>query len=245
MKRFIVLDTETTGLNPAEGDRIVEIGCIEMLHTRRGKQFYSLINPERDIPADAVRIHGITQEKVANAPRFADLVDSFLAFIGDDTLVIHNASFDIGFLNAELARLQRPPLSMNRVIDTIPLARRKFPGLSASLDALCRRLKIDNSQRTLHGALLDADLLASVYLELTGGSQLRLELTDVPSSSAQEVQSMPVHTVSSSAVVLPVRHWPLSEQEQTAHANYLQRIQRDSGACIWLQVDLTSAAQER
>ncbi|MBF0183808.1 MAG: DNA polymerase III subunit epsilon [Magnetococcales bacterium] len=244
MKRLIVLDTETTGLNPATGDRIVEIGCIELWQSRRGKQFHTLVNPERDIPAEATRIHGITQEKVANAPRFADLVDSFLAFIGDDTLVIHNASFDIGFINAELERLQRPPLAMSRVIDTIGMARRKFPGLSASLDALCRRLKIDNSHRTLHGALLDADLLASVYLELTGGGQLTLQLTTSPSAgnegaSNESIVPMPA------ATALPIRHWPVSEQEQEAHKLFLQRIQRDSGACIWLQNGPAVATQEK
>jgi DNA polymerase-3 subunit epsilon len=245
MKRLIILDTETTGLSPADGNRIVEIGCIELLNNRRGKQFHSLINPERDIPAEAARIHGITQEKVADAPRFVDLVDDFLAFIADDPLVIHNASFDMGFLNAELERLQRPPLAMSRAIDTIALSRRKFPGLSASLDALCRRLKIDNSHRTLHGALLDADLLASVYLELTGGSQLRLALTDLSPSQEKHDSTVDVNHPGMGRSVIPPRHWPLPEQELAEHALLLQRLQRDSGACIWLKGDPPAPVQER
>ncbi|MBF0097003.1 MAG: DNA polymerase III subunit epsilon [Magnetococcales bacterium] len=245
MKRLIVLDTETTGLSPANGDRLVEIGCIELLNNRRGKQFHTLINPERDIPAEAVRVHGITQEKVANAPRFVDLVDDFLAFIADDPLIIHNASFDMGFLNAELERLQRTPLALGRAIDTIALSRRKFPGLSASLDALCRRLKIDNSHRTLHGALLDADLLASVYLELTGGSQLRLALTDLPTNQEKHDSTDAISHSGKSSGVIPPRHWPLLEQELTEHVAFLQRLQRDSGACIWLKGDSPSTAQER
>ncbi|MBF0462732.1 MAG: DNA polymerase III subunit epsilon [Magnetococcales bacterium] len=231
MKRFVVLDTETTGLNPTGGDRIVEIGCVELLHTRKGEQYHCLLNPERDIPAEAVRIHGITNEKVANAPRFADIVDRFLGFIGEDTLVIHNAAFDIGFLNAELQRLHRQPLEMTRVIDTMVLARRKYPGLSASLDALCRRLKVDNSHRVLHGALLDADLLADVYVELVGGNQLSLDLDADPAAQSAQEQS---DTPAAARVLWPVRTWPVPETEQSIHAAFLNRLQRESGACIWL-----------
>ena len=230
MKRLIVLDTETTGLSPAEGHRIVEIGCVELLHTRKGEHYRCVLNPERDIPAEAARIHGITNEQVADAPRFAEVVDRFLGFIGQDTLVIHNAAFDMGFLNAELQRLQRPPLEMERVIDTMLLARRKYPGMSASLDALCRRLKVDNSHRTLHGALLDADLLADVYVELVGGNQLSLDLGSEPIVPVAPVASGGVEAVS-----WPVRVWPVPEEEQRAHAAFLGRLQRESGACIWAE----------
>ncbi|MBF0402035.1 MAG: DNA polymerase III subunit epsilon [Magnetococcales bacterium] len=236
MKRLIVLDTETTGLNPTEGDRIIEIGCVELLHTRKGEQYHTLIQPDRDIPAEAVRIHGITNERVANAPRFADIVDSLLAFIGTDTLVIHNASFDIGFLNAELKRLQREPLEMTRVVDTMLLSRRKFPGMSASLDALCRRLKVDNSHRTLHGALLDAHLLAEVYVELTGGNQLSLDLSGGEPIGVGSGPHTP-HLPSTTTTTHPPRTWPLPAADQQAHASFLERLQQESGHCIWLATD--------
>ncbi len=237
MKRLVVLDTETTGLSPAEGDRMVEIGCVELLHTRKGEQFHSLIHPDREIPPEATRIHGITNERVANAPRFAEIVDAFLAFIGDDTLVIHNAAFDIGFLNAELKRLNRPLLEMTRVIDTMTLSRRKFPGLSASLDALCRRLKVDNSHRSQHGALLDADLLASVYVELVGGNQLSLDLAG-SSSPIAEPQTPESPNPATGQRVWPARSWPLPEADQLAHTAFLNRLQRESGGCVWLSGEL-------
>lgn len=235
MKRLIVLDTETTGLSPAAGDRIIEIGCVELLNTRKGEQYHTLLQPDRDIPADAVRIHGITNEKVADAPRFADIVDPFLEFIGHDMLVIHNATFDMGFLNAELKRLNRKPLEMGRVIDTMLLSRRKFPGMSASLDALCRRLKVDNTHRTLHGALLDAHLLADVYVELVGGNQLRLDLSGAESLQAHE-NSVAVQAEGASGVTVPMalRTWPLPASDQQAHTAFLDRLQRESGQCIWL-----------
>lgn len=232
VKRLVVLDTETTGLTPAEGHRIVEIGCVELNHTRKGRQYHCYINPEREIPADATRIHGITNERVADAPRFADMVDEFLAFIDQDVLVIHNAVFDIGFLNAELGRLHRKPLEMTRVVDTLLLARRKFPGASASLDALCRRLKVDNAHRTLHGALLDADLLADVYVALTGGNQLSLDLAG-PEPAVHRGKKRATGPLEES-VVLPARTWPLPELDQLAHAAFLERLQQESGACIWL-----------
>lgn len=230
MKRVIVLDTETTGLSPAEGHRIVEIGCVELVKMRKTetKQWY--INPERDIPIEVTRIHGITNEKVANSPRFTDMVDEFLAFIGDDSLVIHNASFDMGFLNAELLRIKRKKLDVARVIDTIPLARRKFPGAPASLDVLCKRFKIDNTHRTLHGALLDSDLLADVYVELLGGNQFSLDL----SAQSLEVSTTSQKTVMADMVSFPVRTWTVSAADCLAHDAFLERLQRESGACIWL-----------
>ena len=170
--REIVLDTETTGINPCDGHRIIEIGALELIHhLPTGRKLHLYINPERDIDHGAVAVHGITLDFLADKPVFADIADEFLAFIGSDPMVIHNASFDMAFINAELARLNRPKLTMDQSIDTLAMARKKFPGAQANLDALCRRFEIENTHRDLHGALVDADLLASVYIELLGGRQ--------------------------------------------------------------------------
>ena len=175
--REIVLDTETTGLNPNGGDRVVEIGCVELLNfIPSGQTFHTYLNPERDMPQGAYEVHGLSTDFLSDKPLFVDQAMPFLDFIGADTLIIHNASFDIGFLNAELERLKKPPITMDRVVDTLALARRKHPGAQNSLDALCKRYRIDNSNRTKHGALLDSELLAEVYLELMGRRQARLEL---------------------------------------------------------------------
>ena len=230
MKRVIVLDTETTGLSPAEGHRIVEIGCVELLRMRKGKSLQWYINPERDIPIEVTRIHGITNEKVADAPRFSDMVDDFLAFIGEDSLVMHNAAFDMGFLNAELLRAGHKKLDSAQVIDTIPLARQKFPGASASLDALCKRLKVDNSHRTLHGALLDADLLADVYVELLGGKQISLDFSQQNTIDS----TTPIKAVVSNLQNFPVRTWEVAEKDLLDHKLFLERLQHESGECIWL-----------
>ena len=177
MTREIVLDTETTGIDPKNGHRIIEIGALEMInHMPTGQQLHLYINPEREIEAEAVAIHGITSEFLADKPVFATIADEFLTFVGDSPMVIHNAPFDMGFINAELARLDREPLPMSQAIDTLPMARRKFPGAQANLNALCRRFDIDNTHRDLHGALIDADLLAAVYVELLGGRQPDLSL---------------------------------------------------------------------
>ncbi|MBX6322982.1 MAG: DNA polymerase III subunit epsilon [Rhodospirillaceae bacterium] len=174
--REIVLDTETTGLEARAGDRIVEIACIELVnHLPTGRTFHRYVNPERTISSAAFEVHGLNDAFLASQPRFADIVDELLAFIGDSPLVIHNAEFDLGFLCAELERCGRPALAC-RAVDTLELARRKFPGAPASLDALCRRFGIDNSARAKHGALLDSELLAEVYLELIGGRQAGFEL---------------------------------------------------------------------
>ena len=189
--REIVLDTETTGLDPAGGHRIVEIACLELLnHIPTGRHFQCYVNPERDIPPDAIAIHGLSGEFLTDKPRFAEIVDDLLQFIGDAPLVIHNAEFDLGFLNAELLRLGRPSLPMQAIVDTLQLARQKFPGLPASLDALCRRFTIDNSTRTRHGALLDTELLADVYLELVGGRQAGLELIAATETAAVAVAAV-------------------------------------------------------
>jgi DNA polymerase-3 subunit epsilon len=170
--REIVLDTETTGFDPETGDRIVEIGAVELHnHVPTGNTYHQYINPARDMPQDAFEVHGLSEEFLRDKPLFADIAQAFLDFVGDAKLVIHNASFDMKFLNAELKWVKLPPLPMEQAIDTLAIARRKFPGSPASLDALCRRFNIDNSARTLHGALLDSEILAEVYLELVGGRQ--------------------------------------------------------------------------
>ena len=175
--REIVLDTETTGLDPATGDRIVEIACEEIVNTvPTGATFHVFIDPQRDMPEEAFRVHGLSSEFLKGKPLFEEVVEDFLSFIGEAPLVIHNAEFDMRFLNAELQRCKRSPLLMDRVIDTLGLARRKHPGSPNSLDALCARYRIDNSRRTKHGALLDSELLAEVYVELVGGRQSALVL---------------------------------------------------------------------
>ena len=170
--REIILDTETTGLDPSQGDRIVEIGCLELVNRLpSGETFHVYINPERAMSPEAEAVHGISDAFLADKPKFVDIVEGFLEFVGTDPLVIHNAAFDMKFLNAELEHVDRPPLEANPVIDTLAMARKRFPGAPASLDALCRRFGVDNSGRVHHGALLDSELLADVYLELSGGRQ--------------------------------------------------------------------------
>ncbi len=177
MTRSILFDTETTGTDPHTGHRIIEIAALELIRDLpTGKFFHAVIDPERDIDEDASRVHGFTRGDLLGKPRFADIVDDFLAFIADDPLVAHNAPFDFGFVNAELARLDLPPLAPDRMRDTLLLARERFPGLPNNLDALCRRFDIDLSERTTHNALLDCRLLAEVYIQLTGGRQRDLAL---------------------------------------------------------------------
>jgi DNA polymerase-3 subunit epsilon len=175
--REIVLDTETTGLDPSDGHRLVEIGGIELYNCiPTGQAFHCYVDPQRDIPQSAYEVHGLSREFLSGKPLFEQVVEDFLAFVGDAKLVIHNAEFDMRFLNAELQRVGRPAIAFNRAIDTLALARRRHPGLSNSLDALCARYGIDNSRRTKHGALLDAEILAEVYAELNGGRQAALVL---------------------------------------------------------------------
>ncbi len=177
--REIILDTETTGLDPKSGDRLVEIGAIEIFNTiPSGRDFHCYLDPQRDMPEAAFKVHGLSAEFLKGKPLFADIVDEFLIFIGDDPLVIHNAEFDMRFINAELETIGRPRLSMSRVVDTLALARKKHPGAANSLDALCARYGIDNSRRVKHGALLDSEILAEVYGELTGGRQASLVLAE-------------------------------------------------------------------
>ncbi len=216
--REIVLDTETTGLSPQNGDRLVEIGCLELQnHVATGNHYHCYINPERDMPAEAEAVHGLSADFLSDKPVFTDIVQDFLEFVQDAPLVIHNASFDMGFINAELKKAGWPPLPDSQAIDTVSMARAKYPGAPASLDALCRRFGIDNSHRTLHGALLDAELLAEVYLELQGGRQPGLILQDEKSGAAD-------HAVKAERVArYPRPHAPTAEEE-AAHAAFLARI---------------------
>ena len=216
--REVVLDTETTGLDPASGHRIVEIGCVELRnHVSTGRTFQCYLNPERDMPIEAERVHGLSTAFLKDKPRFAEIVAELVAFIEESPLVIHNASFDLGFLNMELARCGRPTLGFGRAIDTVALARRHIPpGAPASLDALCRRFSIDNTARELHGALLDAKLLAEVYLSLLGGRQATLALDR---SAVAEATS----TTLAIQARAPRVHAP-SAEEQAAHAAFIATI---------------------
>ena len=225
--REIVFDTETTGFEPGEGHRIVEIACIELVNqipTGRNKQFY--LNPERDMPEAAFRIHGLSEQFLSDKPKFAEIADALIEFIGDAPLIAHNAEFDIKFLNAELAALKRPIVSPDRAIDTVRIARQKFPGAPASLDALCKRFAIDNTQRTLHGALLDAQLLAEVYLQLLGGPQTGLSLNN----DAAEEAARAVLATTIARAIRPARPHAPSEDELAAHAAFVAKLKEP----VWL-----------
>lgn len=214
--REIVLDTETTGLDPVDGHRIVEIGCVELEdHVPTGRTFQRYLNPERSVPLESQDVHGLTDSFLADKPHFRDVVEELIAFLGDAPLVIHNASFDLKFLNAEFARSSHPPISLARTIDTIDIAKAKFPGARYSLDELCRRFAIDLSAREKHGALLDAELTARVYLELVGGRQTRLRLS--PTEMASDVVAV--------VAITRTRPQPLaariSAAEAAAHAAFI------------------------
>jgi DNA polymerase-3 subunit epsilon len=227
MLREIVFDTETTGLNPLGGDRVVEIGCIELIdYVPTGENFHVYLNPERDMPDAAFRVHGLSNEFLRDKPRFVDIADDFERFIGDAKLIAHNASFDLGFLNAELSRIGREEIISTRIIDTLVIARRKFPFGPNNLDALCQRLQIDNSRRTKHGALLDAEILAEVYIELLGGRQKDLGLS-------VETQVI-AHTTTSARTSLDARPRPLpqrlSPDDLDRHAEFISGF---GSAILW------------
>ncbi|MDE0524050.1 MAG: DNA polymerase III subunit epsilon [Boseongicola sp.] len=225
--REIVLDTETTGLDPDSGDRIVEIGAVELVgHVPTGKTYHQYVNPEREVPKEAVDVHGLTDDFLRDKPAFAAIAQDFLTFIGDAKLVIHNAAFDLKFLNAELRWLALPQIDEVRAVDTLEIARRKFPGSPASLDALCRRFGIDNSNRVLHGALLDSEILAELYLELMGGRQPDLLLATrdeatVATGAGEQWRPRP------RPVQLGSRVTP---EEERAHAELVARLGEDS---VW------------
>ncbi len=220
--REVVLDTETTGLDPAEGHRIVEIGCIELInHIPTGKVFHAYLNPERSMTHDAYAVHGLDDAFLAKQKLFDDIADPFLAFVGRSTLVIHNAGFDLKFINHELQLAGRGALEVDKVIDTLEIARHKFPGALASLDALCRRFGVDNSDRVNHGALLDAELLSCVYVELIGGRQ--------PALGLQHQPAIPITGRADPTAIRPPRPHAPSAHELAIHAAFVARLE----APIW------------
>jgi DNA polymerase-3 subunit epsilon len=223
MTRAVLFDTETTGFYPEEGDRVIEIAAIELSNDLpTGETFYALLDPERDIPTDSTRIHGITSAHVYGKPKFADIADDMLKFFGDSPLIAHNAPFDFGFLDAELARLQKPKLARDKMIDTLAIAKQIFPGMPNSLDALCTRYNIDRSERTTHNALLDCKLLADVYVELTGGRQRGLVLDEDQHFVFAKYEKPPNYE--------PIRI-KLSPEQLAAHAAFITRL-KDA---IWAQ----------
>ena len=228
MLREIVLDTETTGLDPLRGDRLIELGCVEIVNRiPTGQEFHRYINPERDIHRDAVAVHGLTLEFLRDKPLFKDIADDFIAFIGDAPLVAHNASFDLGFLNAELERAAKSALRPDRVVDTLVLARRRHPAGPNSLDALCKRYGIDNSERTKHGALVDSLLLASVYVELLGERQATLGLGSQGLAAARGHSR--AHAAKQRPDPLPAR---LTENAEAAHREFIKSLGPDA---LWLR----------
>ncbi|TDQ82349.1 DNA polymerase-3 subunit epsilon [Dongia mobilis] len=229
--REIVLDTETTGFDPLTGDRLVEIGCIELMnHIPTGKNFHRYLNPEREMPEAAFRIHGLSTEFLADKPKFPEVAEDFLVFLDAAPLVIHNAEFDMKFINFELEKAGRRALPMQRAVDTVTMARRKFPGAPASLDALCKRFNIDNSNRTLHGALLDAQLLADVYLELLGGRQTGLTLGAEETASGDMDFARRAGPKGDRPARPPRPHAPTAE-ELAAHAAFVAKLKDP----LWLQ----------
>ncbi|WP_420861784.1 DNA polymerase III subunit epsilon [Algirhabdus cladophorae] len=225
--RELVLDTETTGFEPNEGDRIVEIGAVELWnHVPTGKTYHQYINPQRDMPNAAFEVHGLSNEFLADKPVFADIAQAFVDFVQDDKMIIHNASFDMKFLNAELGWLNRKLLPMDQALDTLAIARRKFPGSPASLDALCRRFGIDNSNRVLHGALLDSEILAEVYLELIGGRQPDFGLGQ-QATQTTGTQQTDTWRPRPRPEALPPR---LTEKETAAHAMFVEAL---GDGAIW------------
>lgn len=224
--RELVVDTETTGLDPVAGHRLVELACVELVnHIPTGRTFQSYLNPQRDMPSEAFAVHGLSAEFLADKPLFGAVASGFLEFIADDRLVIHNAEFDLKFINAELGVSGRAALPYTRVVDTLALARRKFPGAQASLDALCKRFAIDNAHREKHGALLDAELLAQVYIELIGGRQPGLELAAAATVAGEAVVSGEI----SRRGARPARLHAPSAEELAAHAAFVAAL----GDPIW------------
>lgn len=231
--REIVFDTETTGLDPANGDRIVEIGCVELVnHVPTGRVYHQYLNPERSMSEEVIAVHGLTEQFLSDKPKFSEIADEFLAFIGSDSsLVAHNASFDMKFLNAELGWIGKQPLSSDRVIDTLLIAKKKFPGARVNLNELCKRFGVDNSARTVHGALLDSELLAEVYLELLGGREPGLVLE----KKVDTVSDSPfgIVPVKPACQARPERFFPVSEEELKRHKAFVAQIKNN----LW-QIDL-------
>lgn len=221
MLREICLDTETTGLDPKSGHRIIEIGCVELLdRVPTGNNYHVYINPERDVPIAAYKVHGISTDFLKDKKTFSEIAAEFVDYIRDDTLVIHNASFDVGFLNSELERLDKKTIDILTTIDTLNIARKKFPGSPSNLDALCKRYHIDLSRRTVHGALLDAELLALVYIQLTGGTQTKLDLASGNHSSTTDIRRQ---RKLRSTKKLEKRDFPPSDDELKAHQDFIEK----------------------
>lgn len=234
--REIVLDTETTGLDPNTGHKLVEIGCVEVVdRVRTGEVFHVYINPQRDMPEEAFRVHGLSAEFLSDKPLFKDVVDDFLAFVGDSPLVIHNAQFDMKFINYELKQVGKGEIPMERSVDTVVIARKKFPGSPANLDALCKRFNIDLSARTKHGALLDAELLADVYLELGGGRQSKLSLRAEHETTLVGVENAVVRTEA-----VPMRVFQPSVEELAAHEAFVAKKLKNA---LWLQIEQSPSEQ--
>lgn len=239
--RQVVLDTETTGLETAHGHRIIEIGCVEMINRRlTGNNFHQYIQPEREIDEGAMEVHGITQEFLADKPRFADISNELLAYLGDAELIIHNAPFDIGFLNYEFQMILGKQFDLTKqceVLDTLAMARQMHPGVRNSLDALCKRYSVDNSGRELHGALLDSEILADVYLAMTGGqSSLSLDASEEVGRMKQSTINRVDSNRPALAVIKP------SGTELGEHEKYLDRLEKDTGSCVWRQEKAFEAA---
>jgi DNA polymerase-3 subunit epsilon len=227
--REIILDTESTGLDPAQGHKVVEIGCIELWNqVPTGKVYQQYINPKRDMPEAAFKVHGLSSEFLSPYPIFEEIAEDFLNFIQEDTLVIHNAEFDLKFLNAELKNCGKPVLEKNIIIDTLFLARKKFPGAPASLDALCRRFQIDNSHRDKHGALLDSEILAEVYLELLGGRQKALSF--IKNASDEAIVSDLFSLYEKKSPIEP-REFKVSPEEKEAHDEFIKTLKEP----LWLR----------
>lgn len=217
--REIVFDTETTGLDPGSGDRVVEIGCVELLNmVPTGECFHTYLNPEREMGQGAQRVHGLSTEFLADKPLFGEVAEDFLGFIGESQLVAHNAEFDMRFINAELGNIGMPKIPMSRAVDTLAIARAKFPGAQHSLDALCRRFGVDNSNRTYHGALLDAEILAEVYMELKGGRQVGMALSE--SGDEAEID------LAGDSGDRPRREFTASDEELARHQTFLATLKK-------------------
>lgn len=236
--RQIVLDTETTGLETSQDHRIIEIGCVELVNRKlTGKHYHQYINPQRNVDEGAMQVHGIKDEFLEDKPLFENIVDEFLAFVGDSELVIHNAPFDVGFIDHELSKLSKKPKSIAnicQIVDTLALARNKHPGQRNNLDALCKRYMVDNSQRDLHGALLDAEILADVYLVMTGG-QVNLNINDQSASDKGTVSGASgVRRISSERSSLKVIK--ASDDELASHNKKLETIKSASGHCVWQDI---------
>tara|TARA_Y100000590_G_scaffold116478_1_gene132955 strand:+ start:2960 stop:3655 length:696 start_codon:yes stop_codon:yes gene_type:complete len=225
-EREIILDTETTGLSPEKGDRIVEIGCLELKnHTPTGNFFHTYVNPEREMSEGAFKVSGISDQFLKSQPKFKEIIDDFLSFISDSPIVAHNAQFDINFVNKELEIANLPELKNNNIIDTLSIAREKFPGAQASLDALCKRFNIDNTQRIKHGALLDAELLSEVYIELLGGRQTAFVLSE---------DVVNTNNIQSTKKEWNYRKFSISEEEKKAHDMMLNKLKNP----IWFSIKI-------